>query len=220
MAQASDYTSLLPSTNASKPKFSAMVALVAGCFADVTNATQSLSGSFDLDLAVGAQLDSIGLWVGVSRKVSTTITGIYFAFDAPGLGFEQGYIQGPYDPSSGITSLDDATFRTLIKSKALANSFDGTMAGASKILGSLFTASGSYVFLQDNQDMSMTIGWAGALPSGIMRALLTSNALQIKPEGVSVNYAITSVNGAPVFGFDAQNQYVSGFDSGAFALTS
>ncbi|SPD47492.1 protein of unknown function [Cupriavidus neocaledonicus] len=77
--------------------------------------------------------------------------------------------------------------------------------------------SGTYVFIQDNQDMSMTIGVAGKVPSAVFLALLEGGYIPLKPEGVRVNYVIvTSVDGVPMFGFDVANQYVMGFDAGAW----
>ena len=32
-----------------------------------------------------------------------------------------------------------------------------------------------------------------------------------------MNYAVTSVDGAAIFGFDMNNEYVGGFDTGAWA---
>ncbi|MDE1905307.1 MAG: DUF2612 domain-containing protein, partial [Rhodospirillales bacterium] len=48
MALATDYTGLVTSEHADKPKFMAMVAAVAQGFANATNAADSLPGSFDL----------------------------------------------------------------------------------------------------------------------------------------------------------------------------
>ncbi|HEP6287958.1 TPA: DUF2612 domain-containing protein, partial [Burkholderia vietnamiensis] len=41
--------------------------------------------------------------------------------------------------------------------------------------------------------------------------------IPLKPEGVRVAYTIvTTVDGAPMFGFDMSNQFVAGFDSGSW----
>lgn len=74
---------------------------------------------------------------------------------------------------------------------------------------------GTRVFIEDHQDMSMTIGIAGKVPSAVFLALLAGGYIPLKPEGVRVNYTIvSSVDNAPLFGFDVSNQYIAGFDTG------
>ncbi|RQR87736.1 MULTISPECIES: DUF2612 domain-containing protein [unclassified Burkholderia] len=219
MSQVSDYTGLITSEHSSKPKFSAMVAAVAQCFVDQINVMQSIPAAFDLDLAIGTQLDAVGLWAGITRQVKTPLA-VYFSFDQDGLGFDQGNWQGPFDPSTGITSLDDTTFRTLIRAKIAANSWDGTIPSAAAAYANLFGNSGSYIFLQDNQDMTMIIGVSGEIPSALLVSLLTNGYLPLRPEGVLAIYLVPSVNNTSLFGFDVSNQYVAGFDSGSWGISN
>jgi hypothetical protein len=219
MAAATDYTALITSEHSSKPRFSAMVAAVAQCFVDQQNLVNSISNSFDLDQAIGAQLDIIGLWVGISRQVKTPLN-VYFSFDTAGLGFDQGNWQGPFDPSTGLVSLDDGTYRTLLRAKIAANSWDGTVPAAASAYANLFAGSGSQIFIQDNQDMTMTVGVSGAIPSALLRALFSGGYLPLKPEGVHANYVVPSVNNTALFGMDVSNQYIQGFDSGSWAVAA
>ena len=92
----------------------------------------------------------------------------------------------------------------------------GTLESTAAILNSIFNGD-TYVFIQDNQDMSMTIGVAGKVPSAVFLALLEGCYIPLKAEGVRVNFEIvTSVDGAPIFGFDVENQFIAGFDVGAW----
>lgn len=220
MARASDYTSLITSEHVSKPRFAAMVAAVAQCFVDQINVMQSIPAAFDLDTAVGVQLDAVGLWAGITRQLKLPLN-VYFSLDTVNLGFDQGSWQGPFDPSAGLVSLDDATFRTLIRAKIAANSWDGTIPGAAAAYANLLNGSGSYIFIQDNMDMTMTVGISGAIPSAVLRALISGGYLHLKPEGVRVNYYfVASVNNTPLFGFDVENSYISGFDVGSWAVAA
>jgi RNAse (barnase) inhibitor barstar len=220
MASSSDYTSLITSEHSSKPKFAAMVAAVSQCFADQINVMQSIPAAFDLDQAIGVQLDAVGLWVGITRQLKLPLN-VYFSLDTVNLGFDQGSWQGPFDPSSGLVSLDDATFRTLIRTKIAANSWDGTIPGAAAAYANLFAGSGSNIFLIDHQDMTMTVGISGAIPSAVTRALVSGGYLHLKPEGVRVDYYfVSSVNNTPLFGFDVQNSFISGFDTGSWAVAA
>lgn len=215
MASLSDYLALITTEHSGKPKYMAMLQAVLGPMVEALNVSQELPADFDLDQAIGAQLDIVGLWVGIGRRVNTPLVGVYFSFDIPNLGFDLGVWKGPFDPDSGIVELDDETYRTLIRAKIGANHWDGTLGQSKAILDLVFN-DGTHVFIQDNQDMSMTIGVSGVMPSAISLALLTGGYIPIKPEGVRVDYYIvTSVDG-PLFGFDVSNEYISGFDQGSW----
>ncbi|KVU48234.1 hypothetical protein WK69_11030 [Burkholderia ubonensis] len=216
MAELNEYTALITSEHRDKPRFAATVAAVVQPLVDQMNLLASMPGKFDLDVAVGDQLDTVGLWVGVSRRIRTPLTGIYFSFDIDGLGFDQGIWKGPFDPDTGLTVLDDDTYRLVIRAKIGANHWDGTLEQSAAILNSIF-GTDTHVFIEDHQDMSMTIGIAGKVPSAVFLALLAGGYIPLKPEGVRVNYTIvTTVDSAPLFGFDMSGPYVAGFDAGAW----
>lgn len=216
MAELDDYTALITSEHSDKPKFMAVVEMLSAPLVDLMNILGGMPALFDLDVAVGDQLDVLGQWIGLSRDVNTPLVGIYFSFDVDGLGFDQGVWKGPFDPDTGLVSLDDDTYRMALRAKVAANHWDGTPDAAADILDSL-EPSGALVFLEDHCDMSITIGIAGKQPPALYVALLKNGLLSLKPEAVHVNYAVTSVDGAPIFGFDIDNQYVAGFDIGAWA---
>ncbi|WP_407733296.1 DUF2612 domain-containing protein [Pseudomonas citronellolis] len=216
MADISDYLGLITSEHSDKPKFMATVQAVLQPLVDVINTAQGLPVDFDLDVAVGAQLDVVGLWVGISRNVNAPLSGVYFSFDVVGLGFDQGAWKGPFDPDTGIISLDDDTYRTLIRAKIGANRWDGTLGQSKEILDLIFSGE-THVFIEDRQDMSIVLGVSGVIPSVLFLALLTGGYIPIKPEGVQMSvYVVTSVSGAPIFGFDMSNEYMAGFDVGAW----
>ncbi|MGL5183343.1 DUF2612 domain-containing protein [Herbaspirillum huttiense] len=217
MADISDYTGLITSEHNQKPKYMAVVETICQPMVDGVNFLSTLPFDFDLDQAIGVQLDAVGEWVGISRNITVPLAGVYFSFDIAGLGFDQGVWKGPFDPDTGLTTLDDDTYRLLIKAKIGANHWDGTLEGSAAILNSIFDSS-THVFIEDHQDMSMTIGVSGKIPSPVFLALLSGNYIPIKPEGVRVSISVvTTVDGAPLFGFDMNNQYVAGFDTGAWA---
>ncbi len=193
-----------------------MVEAVSRCFVSAQESYGQMVAAYDLDLAIGVQLDAVGKWVGISRNVRTPLEGVYFSFDMDGLGFDQGVWQGPFDPDSGVTSLDDETYRLLIRAKIGANHWGGTLEGSAAILNLIFEGTGTYVFIQDNGDMSIDIGVSGERPTAIFLALITGGYIPIKPEGVRVNYYIVPDEDGPLFGFDVGNQYIAGFDVGVW----
>lgn len=216
MAELTDYTGLITSEHNQRPKFMAVVAALAQPMVDLINVLGSMPAKFDLDVAVDAQLDDVGRWVGISRHVSVPLTDVYFSLDTDGLGFDQGVWKGPFDPDTGLTDLDNDTYRLVIRAKIGANHWDGTMESTVAILNSIFSGD-THVFIQDNQDMTMTIGVSGTPPSAVfLAALLKGGYIPLKPEGVRVDLVIVSSEDGPLFGFDVQNELIAGFDAGAW----
>nr|WP_314614272.1 DUF2612 domain-containing protein [uncultured Pseudomonas sp.] len=146
MPDIKDYTGKITSEHADKPKYMAMVEAVSQCFLDTNQVASGLPDDFDLDLATDAQLDDVGLWVGISRNIPTPLTNVYFALDTPGLGFDQGAWKGPFDPDNGITILDNETYRSLIRAKIGANHWDGTLESSKAILDLIFNPDGHAPF--------------------------------------------------------------------------
>lgn len=218
MATVSDYVNLIPSANGAQPNFVASVSAALQPFADIQTALAGMLGNYDLDTATGASLDVIGQWVGVPRQLATPVSGIFFSFDDATVGFDRGVWFGPGDSTTGRTALDDETYRLFIRLKIACNNWDGSLGGAQQILNALSTG-GTFVFLQDNFDMSMQIGVSGVVPSVLFVSILQQAKAWLKPAGVALDrVAVTSVSGTACFGFDMNNSYVAGFDSGNFAL--
>ncbi len=211
------YTDLITSEHAQRPKFVAMVEAVTGCFVGAHQAAQALRECFDIDTAVGVQLDAVGLWVGLSRRIRSPLA-VYFSLDTPGLGLDEGSWKGPFDPDEGLVSLDDDTYRLFLKARVAANHWDGTIEGWKSVMDFAFAGSGFTVFMQDHQDMSMSIYVAGTLPPAILKELLTGDYLPLRPSGVRINGYFISSAPAPLFGFDIQNAYIAGFDTGAWGV--
>lgn len=218
MPTTDDYLSLIPPHNAAKPNFIATVSAALSPLADAQAALSGMLGDFDLDTAIGAQLDVIGEWVGVSRRLTTPITGVYFTFDGDGsLGWDRGVWLGPNSDATAVSSLDDETYRLLLRLKIAANNWDGTLAGSQAITNALSSAN-AYVFLQDNFDMSMTIGLSGKIPSALFVAILKQANNWLRPAAVKLaGVNVTSVDGGTVFGFDIDNVNIKGFDVGAWS---
>lgn len=189
MAEVSDYSGLITSEHADKPKFMAMVGAVAQCFVDQIGLLQSMPDAFDLDKAVGAQLDAVGLWVGLGRNIAVPISNVYFSWDIAGVGWDQGVWKQPGDPDTGITTMDDDTYRLILKAKIGSNHWDGSMEKSVPILESVFAISGAQARIVDNHDMTMTIIIIGGTLSALSQALISQGYIPLKPIGVSVDYA-------------------------------
>ena len=210
------YTALVTNEH-SLPKFLAIINALTQPFIDLQNQLNQFPQLFDVDQAVGDQLDIVGQWVGVSRNLQIPLTGVYFSLDIAGVGLDQGTIFGPYDPTTQLDVLPDDSFRQLIYAAIANNQWDGTIPNAYSFMEQVFP--GNTFFIQDNQDMSMLIGVVGSAPlNAVTYALLTGGYLKLQPAGVEINgYVTASVQGAPLFGLDVENSIVSGLDVGCIA---
>jgi hypothetical protein len=182
------YLALIPSANASKSKFRALVAAKCQPWVDLQNLLLSIPDNFDLDQATGTQLDIVGLWVGISRLVKIPIE-VYFSFNTENLGLNQGVIYLPFQPTYGVTALDDGTYRLLLKAKIAANHWDGTTPSLVSILQSIFSP--ATVSVTDNLDMSISVAVSGTPPSVLFKNIAENGYLPIKPAGISISYSFS-----------------------------
>lgn len=213
------YLNLLPSANDDKPDFIDTITAVLQPFVDGQNVVESLIAKYDLDTAEGMQLDVVGQWVGFGRNVLAPLVGVYFAFDEEGVGFDQGVWFTSGDPTEGLVSLDDPTYRIMLKAKISSNYWDGSLAQLQQIFADFFAVSpGTYAFVIDNFDMTMTIGISGVIPGIIFQSLFLRTQIPLPPAAVQSNVLITTEDGAPIFGFDMDNEYIGGFDHGAWSV--
>lgn len=214
MPQVSDYQALVTSEYQGQPKFMAMIAAVTGVYVQIQNILSSLIILFDVDTAIGSQLDVIGQWVGASRNVAIPIPGVVFTWDGTAAeGWDFGTWNG-ISGSSVITVLPDDAYRTLIKAKIAANSWDGTIPSAYAIWSILFPTYD--IIIQDNEDMTMLTAIIGTVPDSLTVALFTQGYLALRPEGVLNNFAIP-VDTNPIFAWDTETAFLAGWDEGSWA---
>lgn len=209
-----DYLNLITSEHRDKPKFMAMVQAVLEVYVYLQDLSTSMIPKFDLDVAVGQQLDVLGQWVGITRNVSIPIDGVYFSWDGD---FTVGWDYGSWQPNrapANITVLPDDAYRTLIRAKIAANNWDGTTDGAYAIWDALFP--GTLILIQDNEDMSYDLALIGGVIDSLTLALLTGGYIPLKPEGVHVNVYYVSVDDNPAFSWDVESDVLAGWDEGSW----
>jgi len=209
-----DYLSLITSQHRDKDNFVAMNSFDVSPYQKMQTILDDIPNLYDVDLAIGVQLDTIGEWVGVSRRVNTPLTGVYFEWDNVDtmIGWDSGSWIGQFDSTTGLSFLPDDSYRRLIKTKIASNTWNGSITMAYDIWETIFT--NSYIIIQDNQDMTMSIGIAGEKLGAVDQALLTGGYIPLKPMGVGVNYYMITTSAGAFFGWDIDVPAVRGWDVG------
>jgi hypothetical protein len=129
-------------------------------FADLWGCVDKLDVAFDLDNAVGNQLDVIGQYVGIKRLLT---------------------FQSKFEPPL----LTDEYYRILIRAKIFLNHWDGTMEGIYNIWNNIFPD--YQLQVEDNQDMSMKVV-VSRVRTVFEEELIQHGYITPKPMGVLVNY--------------------------------
>lgn len=214
----STYNSLITSEHRGKPKFEAFVDAVTRPLEELQTLLEALRTAHDLDMAVGAQLDHVGEWVGRSRYLRVALTGVYFSWGEEGTGWGEGAWKGLYDPDTGMHRLQDDMYRVLLKAKIAANGWNGTTPGMYEIWQAAFADTGSTIIVQDNQDMSMVVGIAGMRLNRVLEQLLVRGYIPLKPEGVRISYYAVTPDGGPLFAWGCQSDTLDGWGAGRWPV--
>jgi len=146
------FLNLVPSENKNNPKFMAWLEVFVAALVDAGNVASQLQTCFDLDDAVGDQLDKTGEWIGLTRYITEPLNVVYFSLDTPGAGLDQAdwFVSSPYDPAPvQVVTLDDVHYRTLLKARVAANNWDGTIEGAYAAWQTLFGPEGYQILIQN-----------------------------------------------------------------------
>lgn len=190
MTTTAEYLDLITSEHQEKPKFVATVAASVAPFAKLQEVMRGFINDFDVDRAIGVQLDIVALWVGVTRTIGVPIDGYYFTWDdVASDGWDNGIWKGIGDPDAGFVVLPDDLYRSLIKAKIQANQWKGDIAGAYAIIDQALSVDG-VVRIVDNQNMTMTVRVTGGVLPAVEQAIVTAGYLPIKPAGVKATYTV------------------------------
>lgn len=209
------YLGLLPSQSQELPRFNAVITALVEAFVRQQALVEDLPVDYDLDTAIGAQLDVIGEWVGISRVFPVPITDVYFEWDSVDvtLGWDAGLWKGEFDPSTGPRLMNDEDYRRIIRTKILINMWDGSYEQLLVIWNALLPE-GRLGLVIDGQDMTMSLGYEGSPITGIQFAVLTIGLGLIKPSAVRIREVFSSTGDEPIFAWDADGR---GWDEAAWS---
>lgn len=173
-----------------------------------------LQMAYDLDFAVGKQLDIIGKIVGISRNIPFSIPKNYFGFSGHLNAYPFGSkfnsvvtypFRGKFEIPYSDGQLNDNDYRFFIKAKIIKNyvtskNIDSNNFSIQNAVDYLFN---SKAYISDNHDMTMTLN----IDSGFDISKLTSLEnldLLPRPQGVRYNTFI-SYQDSFTFGFNSFN---------------
>lgn len=154
------YANLITSQHIVQPNFNAWLAAALNIVNDDMTMTTGLPSNFDIDAAVGIQLDLIGVLVGRSRILNFQLA----------------------DGSSPI--LDDAHYLLALKAKIAQNQWDGTIPQIYNIWNSLLPNNALQII--DNQDMTMVASISGQLDI-VTTEMIAAKYIIPKPMGVGIS---------------------------------
>lgn len=218
-ADPTSYLDLITSEHRSRPNFVAVVTVLLQPLCDLQVNVGVIPALYDIDVAVGDQLDKVGEWIGVTRDVTVALTGVYFSLDDALLGLDQGSMQGPDDPTSGLVQLPDSAYRTLLRARIAANHWDGSIPGAYASWDIAFAGTGFSIGIVDLGNMHMIYVLFGPIPDSLTFALFTGGELSLRPAGVKIDEYITpTADNVPYIGLDSENEFIAGLDIGAFGI--
>lgn len=124
-----------------------------------------MAQAFNLETAVGAQLDIIGQYVGAPRLFTSNVTGTYYGFENyANTGNPEGFRNYANTTNTGgawlsykdvgtqVNSLPDSVYAQVIQLKIILNSNDGTLASIMAYLNEFFPGQ---VSLIDTKQMEL-----------------------------------------------------------------
>lgn len=156
------YLKLVTSKHWDKPKFLAWLTANLDIIDDADTAIMAIDADFDIDSAVGNQLDVIGLLVGRSRTLD-------------------------FQPSVASPTLDDATYTFVLKAKVAQNQWDGTILGLYRVWNTVFPI--TPLSVKDNQDMTCDILFVSQDFTTLQRELIAHGYVIPKAQSVAFSYA-------------------------------
>jgi hypothetical protein len=177
------YENLITSEYRLQPHFMAWVDAGIDALNDMQNTAENIIQAFHIDSAIGVQLDVLGVILGCSRIIN-------------------------FEPSDGSSqTLDDDSYRLLLKAKIVQNQWDGKITSLYTMWADLFPD--TELLLIDNQDMSMNVLIIGNF-SALEKDFISHGYIIPKPEGVRINFATIST---AIFSYGYDNDVMAGYGS-------
>ena len=182
------YLDLVTSEHRTKPKYTAWLEVLLTPFVEAINLNDEIKKAFDLNTAVGVQLDILGKILVQPRMMD----------------FQ------PTDGSSPL--LNDDNYRIILKAKVVKNQWKGTINNFYNFWKVLFKKSLSNIYLIDTQNMEPVVVIWSSQVTPIIEDFLVHGLIVPKPAGLGL--VIRRIEQDEVFGLYGTE--LQGFDNGTF----
>lgn len=218
MKTVDDYLELVTMFHRQRPKYMATLAATLQPIVDAYNFIESIPSYFDLDTAIGVQLDVVGQWINLARKIEVPLPDPWFTFGDYKRGWGVGIWFQPFDYDYLATFLDDETYRSILHARILANQWDDGVLGIRTILESFLTHADENIELivDDKQTMEVVVAMTNYIPSSLFLEIFRGSYLPLSPSGVRAYHLVTSVQATQIFGWGLDNNKIGGFGTGAW----
>lgn len=212
------YLNLLILQYRDSPKASETIKANITKYEELYNVILQFEEAFDIDTAVGVQLDILGKIVGISRIIPDVIPKVYFGFDN-NIVNSAGFGDAPFfrlgDSLLTDTQLNDYDYRFFIKAKIAKNVVTAKMIDDNlSIQDAIMFMFGNSSYITDNQDMTMSLFLDSSYPDRLLSYLLALDLIP-RPQGVKLRDTIIIIT-SDSFGFN-NNPNSKGFGIGKFA---
>ena len=197
-----------------KPKAIAWYRIVKSLADQIGNGANAVRIMYNIDRAVGNQLDIIGRIVVVSRNFVENVQlnpGMFAEPDGSEFGDEDAIFSSLSIDSD--TEMSDDIYRLVIKSKIIKNNSDASIESILFGLNFLLP-NANFLRIVDNEDMSFSAEFYGQITSLQRWALLNVNLIP-RPQGVKFNGFLEAYkyvqSGDSTIQFGDTNAQFSGF---------
>lgn len=212
-----DVDATVISQYANSPTIMALVESFGEWFDPSANMASFYSMIWNIDTAEGFGLDILGRILKVSRVVPIPGTSGSFGFDNTDSPPDwENFGGGPFfsgQLAANSFKLNDAPYRTLLLTKALANIVTTTAPALNALITNLFPGRGR-CYTIDRGGMSMSYVFEFAL-SSIEHAILAFSGVLPHPAGVQIDVVVIPTEQG-VFGFKEAGATAEPFDFGVF----
>lgn len=179
------------------PKLNAFLKALLQKYDDISQCQVQLDMAFDVDNAVGAQLDVLGTIVGVNRQMRQSVTVGAITY----------------------TEFPDYAFRLLVKLYIAMNQWDGTIPGVYEVWNTVLGSLGYGLLVQDDQDMTMFYVFLNPPADPLLLAILSQGYFDLRPAAVRLKgYFTPSIPGDPIFGWGMENAVSEGWNQGCWLV--
>lgn len=187
MALYEGYLDLITSEHRTRPKYIATVKKFLESTDSLMELSLTLPSYFDVDNAVGEQLDILGEQLGKSRVL-------------------------PFNSIAGRSSiLPDDLYRVLLKATIAKFNWQGGIEELYKNWDQLLPD--IKISIRDNQDMTMDITLVG-VKNEQLKEMIRLGYIIPKPQGVRLNMQVSA---NPVFAYDLDNSSFAGYEKGEWS---